>query len=127
MIPPIRSTLRSGPRAATRRRRTGSLVAPLAGLASAALALGASGCATVRTLDGPLTDGRPLVMSGTRANLAELRRWELAANGPGPAAVAPPVGPLADLLPSAVLDFLVLGFTAPTAAVLVVASVLGDD
>ena len=66
-------------------------------------------------------------MSGTRANLAALRRWELAADGPGPAAGTPPAGPLLDLLPSAALDVLALGVTAPTAAVLAAASALADD
>ena len=117
MTPPARAT-RPRRRARPAPSSRGTLpTTALAGLACA-LALGAGGCATVRSLDGPIADGRPLVMGGTRANLAALRRWELAADGPGPAAEAPPTGPLLDLLPSAALDVLALGVTVPTAALL---------
>ena len=101
-------------RRARRVRRT-----PLAALALGAAAACGAGCATVRSLDGPLTDGRPLVMSGTRANLAALRRGGLASDDPA----GPPLRALADLPFSATLDVLVLGFTLPTAAV---ASLLDD-
>jgi len=75
--------------------------------------LGTSGCATVAPLNGPLTDGRPLVMSGTRFNLAALENRDHAERRFG----TPPLRyPMLDLPFSGSLDFFALGFTLPVAA-----------
>ncbi len=77
--------------------------------------LGTSGCGTIASLNGPLIDGRPLVMSGTRFDLAALRSREHAEQRFG---TPPPTYPLLDLPFSVTLDVFALGFTLPTAAVL---------
>ena len=86
-------------------------VRPLCVLAAAALA---SGCATVASLNDPL-DGGPIVMSGTRLNLAALEDRERAE---ARFDAAPPRWPLLDLPFSAALDLFALGFTLPAAAAL---------
>ena len=79
------------------------------------VALGTSGCATVASLNGSPTDGRPLVMSGARFDLAALDdRGRAEARFRTP----PPTYPLLDLPFSVALDLFALPFTLPTAAVL---------
>lgn len=80
-----------------------------------AAAFGASGCGTVASLNGPLVDGRPLVVSGTRFDIAALDDRERAEARFG---TPPPSYPLLDLPFSAFLDLIALGFTLPAAAVL---------
>lgn len=65
--------------------------------------------------NGPPTDGRPLVMSGTRFDLAA---WKYRKRAEQRFRTPPPSYPLLDLPFSAALDCLALGFTLPAAAVI---------
>ncbi len=78
---------------------------------SAVLILSA-GCATTSTLNRPAHERKPLVMSGTRLDLASLRNEAAATEKFG---VSPPTYPLLDLPFSVVLDSMVLGYTVPVA------------
>ena len=78
--------------------------------------LGASGCATLRSLDAAAYGG-PLVLGGTRVNLAALEGERLAA---GQTDVSPPRYPLADLPFSLAMDIVMLPFVVPAAASLAV-------
>ena len=99
-----------GPRRG-RLRRLGAIVA-------AVLATGCmTGCATVASLNDPL-DGGPIVMSGTRLDLAAL---EDRARAAARFDAEPPRWPLLDLPFSAALDLFALGFTLPAAAALLLA------
>ena len=82
----------------------------------AAAALGASGCATVRSLDAAAYGG-PLLLGGTRINLAALEGERLAA---GRTDISPPRYPLADLPFSLAMDVAMLPFVAPAAVSLAV-------
>lgn len=71
-----------------------------------------SGCATISTLNQPLRERKPLVMSGLRLDLASLRDDPVVSERFG---VAPPSYPLLDLPFSTGLDLLLIGYTAPVA------------
>ena len=76
------------------------------------LMLSIGGCATVSTLGLPLHERKPLVMSGTRLNMAALRKDTRIADRFG---VSAPDYPLLDIPFSATLDVLSLGYTVPVA------------
>lgn len=76
------------------------------------LAAVTGGCATVSTLNQPIKKGSPLVMSGTRLDLASIRGEAHIQQRFG---VAAPRYPLIDLPASASMDVLVFGFTLPVA------------
>lgn len=78
------------------------------------LLLFVSGCATTSTLNQPLHERNPLVMSGIRLDLASLRNDAQIVEKFG---VAGPDFPLLDLPFSAFLDFIVLGYTLPVALI----------
>ncbi len=71
-----------------------------------------TGCATTSTLNQPAHERKPLVMSGTRLDIASLRSESSVEERFG---VTPPNYPLLDLPFSAVLDLIVLGYTVPVA------------
>lgn len=71
-----------------------------------------TGCATISTLNQPLRHNKPLVMSGTRLDLALLRRVDHIEERFG---VEGPRYPLLDLPASVSLDMMVMGFTLPVA------------
>ena len=71
-----------------------------------------TGCATTSTLSQPVHERKPLVMSGTRLDLASLRNEPAVKEKFG---VSAPRYPLLDLPFSLVLDFFALGFTVPVA------------
>lgn len=76
------------------------------------LFLGVSGCATTSTLSQPAHERKPVVMSGSRLDLASLR------DEPGlqeKFGVTPPDYPLLDLTFSVFLDLIALGYTVPVA------------
>lgn len=76
------------------------------------LLISVSGCATTSTLNQPLHERKPLVMSGVRLDLATLRNEAEITERFG---VSPPAYPLLDLPFSAALDLFVLGYTVPVA------------
>ncbi|ASJ76704.1 YceK/YidQ family lipoprotein [Granulosicoccus antarcticus] len=71
-----------------------------------------SGCATISTLNQPLRERKPLVMSGLRLDLASLRDDPVVTDRFG---VPAPSYPLLDLPFSTGLDILLIGYTAPVA------------
>lgn len=77
-----------------------------------ALMLFTSGCATTSTLSQPAHERKPVVMSGSRLNLASIRNEPDLQIKYG---VAPPDYPLLDLPFSVFLDFIALGYTVPVA------------
>jgi len=78
--------------------------------------LGASGCATFRSLDAAAYGG-PLVLGGTRVNLAALEGERLTASQTD---VSPPRYPLADFPFSLAMDVVMLPFVVPVAVSLAV-------
>lgn len=81
-------------------------------VAMLALMLMLGGCATTSTLSQPAHERKPVVMSGTRLDIASLR------NEPDLQAkygVSPPDYPLLDLPFSVFLDFIALGYSLPVA------------
>ena len=88
----------------------GSRVLKLAVLLTALFV--STGCATTSTLNQPVHERNPLVMSGTRLDLASLRNEPAVKDKFG---VSAPRYPLLDLPFSVFLDFIVLGYTVPVA------------
>jgi len=83
-------------------------------LALLLLLMSANGCATTSTLNQRAHERKPLVMAGTRLNLASLRDEPAIADRFG---VSPPTFPLLDLPFSTIFDILVLGYTVPVALI----------
>lgn len=77
-----------------------------------ALMLILNGCATTSTLYQPAHERKPLVMSGTRLNIASLRNEPDLKEKYG---VSPPDFPLLDLPLSAFFDFIALDYSVPVA------------
>ena len=73
-----------------------------------------SSCATISTVSQPAYERKPLVMSGSRLNIASLRGEYALQERFG---VAPPQFPLLDLPFSVLLDFMVLGYALPVALI----------
>ena len=71
-----------------------------------------SGCATTSTLYQPAHERKPLVMSGTRLNIASLQNESDLKETYG---VSPTDFPLLDLPFSAFFDIMALGYTVPVA------------
>ena len=70
------------------------------------------GCATTSTLSQPAHERKPVVMSGSRLNIASLGNVSDIRTKYG---VAPPEYPLLDLPFSVFLDLLALGYSVPVA------------
>lgn len=92
--------------------RTASCFKSSARVALVTVMLSIGGCATVSTLGQPLHERKPLVMSGTRLNIAALRKDTRIAERFG---VSAPDYPLLDIPFSATLDVLSLSYTVPVA------------
>ncbi|MGK0281138.1 MAG: hypothetical protein ACI82O_000668 [Patiriisocius sp.] len=78
------------------------------------LTISVGGCATTSTLSQPAHERKPVVMSGSRLNIAGLL------NEPDLRAkygVAPPDYPLLDLPFSVFLDIIALGYSVPVALI----------
>lgn len=71
-------------------------------------------CATTSTLSQPVHERKPLVMSGTRLNLAALRNEAAVLDRFG---VSAPDYPLLDLPFSTFLDVVVIWYTLPVALI----------
>ncbi len=77
---------------------------------SLVMALG--GCATTSSLTQSVHKRKPVIMSGTRLNIATLSNRSFASERFG---VVPPRYPLLDMPGSAALDLIMLGYTVPVA------------